>query len=110
MLSPAWPLGRLRIAQAAEVGWGPVKRCCQGERRMDLGVGQQVTDLPAGRIVSVELPVVGSAAEVGADVYASGGVCRRALDACLAGELDQTLGFTVMFGSGHSCSDCLGGQ
>jgi hypothetical protein len=68
---------------------------------MDLGVGQQVADLPVGRIVSVKLPVVGSAAEVGADVDASGGGCRRVLDACLAGELDQALGFTAMFRSGH---------
>ena len=82
---------------------GPVKRCCQGERRMDLGAGQQVADLLVGRILSVELPALGSAGEAGADVDASGGGCRRTLDVCLASELDQALGFTVPGGGSQAC-------
>jgi hypothetical protein len=69
---------------------------------MDLGVGQQVADLPVGRVVSVELPVVGVDAAAAADSEARR--ARFAFDACLAGELYEPFGFAVVFGSGHWCS------
>lgn len=88
-----------------------LERGSYGEQRVYLGVGQEVAALRIGGLVGVELRVVGEVGEVGAaaDVEARGGGDAGALDACLTGELDQALGFTVMFGSGHWRSSWLVG-